>query len=243
MTDGHGYVFEVQWDDPESELSRQPILGMGRFEHEAVAFDAANGLYYLTEDDHSEESVSFLYRFRPDDPSPRPGALHAGGTLEALAAGEDGPARWLPVDPDNAHAAALEAGATRFRRLEGCTLAAGAIWFADTDGGPERLGQLFRYVPAHERLELVFESDDDSRLDRPDNLTTAPRGDVVAAEGGPGENRLLGFTPAGDVYSLARSVEDLFAGPCFSPDGTTLFVNLYRAGMTLAIRGPSAERL
>ena len=241
MAEGHGYVFEVQWDDPESELSRQPIFGMGRFEHEAVAFDT-DGLYYLTEDDHSEESVSFLYRFRPDDPSPRPGALHAGGTLEALAAGEDGPARWLPVDPDNAHGAALEAGATRFRRLEGCTSGRCGL----VRGHGRRPGAPRPALPLSARAgasRALFESDDDSRLDRPDNLATSPRGDVVAAEGGPGENRLLGFTPAGEVYSLARSAEDLFAGPCFSPDGTTLFVNLYRAGMTLAIRGPSAERL
>jgi secreted PhoX family phosphatase len=243
VSEGHGYVFEVQWDDPESELSRQPILGMGRFEHEAVAHDPGSGLFYLTEDDHSDPSVSFFFRFRPDDPTPRPGALHAGGTLEALAALEGGPARWLPVDPERAHDDALDAGAARFRRLEGCTFSDGAIWFADTEGGRDGLGQIFRYVTADGRLELVFESDDDSRLDRPDNLATSPRGDLVAAEGGPGENRLLAFTSTGDIYVLARSADDLFAGPCFSPDGTTLFANLYQAGLTLAIRGPTASSL
>ena len=28
------------------------------------------------------------------------------------------------------------------------------------------------------------------------------------------------------------------AGACFSPDGTTLFVNIQRPGMTVAITGP-----
>jgi len=28
------------------------------------------------------------------------------------------------------------------------------------------------------------------------------------------------------------------AGACFSPDGTTLFVNIYEPGITLAVTGP-----
>jgi len=41
---------------------------------------------------------------------------------------------------------------------------------------------------------------------------------------------------AGLAARGARDAE--FCGGCFSPDGTVLFVNLYRPGLTLAIRGP-----
>ena len=33
-----------------------------------------------------------------------------------------------------------------------------------------------------------------------------------------------------------------FAGSCFSPDGSVLFVNMQGPGLTLAIRGPWKER-
>ena len=38
---------------------------------------------------------------------------------------------------------------------------------------------------------------------------------------------------------IAKSrVQTEFAGACFSPDGSTLFVNFYAPTMTLAIKGP-----
>ena len=43
----------------------------------------------------------------------------------------------------------------------------------------------------------------------------------------------------GQIYTLARLHADTeLAGACFSPDGSILFVNAYRPGRTLAIRGP-----
>ncbi len=51
---------------------------------------------------------------------------------------------------------------------------------------------------------------------------------------------LLGVTPAGEAYPLARN--DLngneFAGPTFSPDGKILFVGIQSPGHVLAITGP-----
>jgi secreted PhoX family phosphatase len=39
-------------------------------------------------------------------------------------------------------------------------------------------------------------------------------------------------SPAGEVFQLARNLRNTieFAGACFSPDGKTLFVNLYGRG-------------
>ena len=131
----------------------------------------------------------------------------------------------------------------------------------------QRLGQIFRYIPASNTLELFYEGDDSAgliegeddsgrdyaRLDRPDNITIAPWGDVIVAEDGGGINKLVGFTPEGQSYVLAIHTipypyleeEGLpanflseVAGPTFSPDGKTLFFNVQDPGTTFAVWGP-----
>ncbi len=51
---------------------------------------------------------------------------------------------------------------------------------------------------------------------------------------------MAGITPEGQVYVFAsnRLNNSEFAGPTFSPDGKTFFVNLQNPGITLAIWGP-----
>ena len=52
-------------------------------------------------------------------------------------------------------------------------------------------------------------------------------------------NRLRGVTPRGEVYTLAfLHLQTELAGACFSADGSTLFLNIYSPGRTLAISGP-----
>ena len=58
-------------------------------------------------------------------------------------------------------------------------------------------------------------------------------------------NRLVGLTRSGHAFDFAANVFSTseFAGPCFSPDGRILFVNLQGnsvpgSGMTCAITGP-----
>ncbi len=58
-------------------------------------------------------------------------------------------------------------------------------------------------------------------------------------------NRLIGLTMAGSAFEFAVNTFNAseFAGACFSPDGRTLFVNIFGdgspgSGMTCAIRGP-----
>ena len=74
----HGYVFEVAAGAGSG--TAEPIVGMGRFVHEAAAVDPATGDVYLTEDNRN---VSALYRYRPADTTPAPGALARGGRLQA----------------------------------------------------------------------------------------------------------------------------------------------------------------
>ena len=74
----HGYVFEVA--DDAAESIAQPIVGMGRFIHEAVAVDPATGHIYETEDNRN---VAAFFRYVPDDTSGQLGSLHHGGRLQA----------------------------------------------------------------------------------------------------------------------------------------------------------------
>jgi secreted PhoX family phosphatase len=145
---------------------------------------------------------------------------------------------WRPVDPEDAHREALAAGCARFRRLEGCEFAEGALWFADTAGGPDKGGQIFRYRPAGRTLELFYEAGDRRHTEQPDNLTVTPFGDLWYCTDG--RRRLVGLTPAGEVYEVARNRlnDSEFAGPTFSPDGRTLFLNVQSPGLTFAVWGP-----
>lgn len=244
----HGYVFEVMPDDPENDLSKTPIRAMGSFRHEAAGVDPATGIVYLTEDD---SRLSFLYRYVPDDPSPVPGALHKGGKLQVMTLeqgtfntnlanpGHKFGVVWRHVDPEEPHEAAEELGAARFKRLEGAYFAGGAFWFDDTEGGEERLGQIFRYLPDTDTLELFYEGTKSKKMHKPDNVVVTPWGDLWFAENGGGSDRIMGITPEGQVYAFASNQLNIseLAGPCFSPDGQTFFVNIQDPGVTLAIWG------
>jgi secreted PhoX family phosphatase len=93
------------------------------------------------------------------------------------------------------------------------------------------------------RLEVRFGVNPDYASDNPDgpdNITVSPFGGLVLAEDGAGLQHLLGVSPAGTTYLLARNVlnDSEFTGPTFSPDGGTLFANIQDPGIQLAIRGP-----
>lgn len=283
----HGYAFEVDPRDPENNISKAPIRGMGFFSHEAIDIDSRTGIAYLTEDDFRGQQVdpeaevpegpegtftrsSFLYRYIPDNRSSRPGALHDGGKLQAMAIQQRpqynsdlGVTRerfqvvWIDVNPEDPHADALAGGAARFQRLEGCHFEGGAFWFDDTSGGENRHGQVFRLIPSGDPLgggtdilELFLEGDSERQMDSPDNLVVTPWGDIWLAEDGDGIQRIQGITPEGRTYTFARNrlvgadeegTASEFAGPTFSPDGQTFFVNIQHPGHTFAITGPFAD--
>jgi uncharacterized protein len=276
----HGYVFEVDPNDPENDLSKTPILDMGFFSHEAVDIDPATGIAYLTEDDFrgsipddpNDEivadvpnteggrgtRVSFLYRYVPNDRTQSPGALQRGGQLQVMTLdkrrnynadlafpGERFQVIWKDVNPEEPHESAEDLRAARFGRLEGAYFAGGAFWFDDTIGGEARLGQIFRYLPGSNTLELFYEGTEPGKMESPDNIVVTPWGDLWFAEdetieGGDTVNRVMGITPDGQVYPFATNRLNVseFAGPTFSPDGKTFFVNFQDPGITFAIWGP-----
>ncbi len=276
----HGYVFEVDPRNPENRLSKTPIVDMGRFSHEAVDIDPRTGIAYLTEDDFEgliddddpslDTRRSYFYRYLPNNRRARPGALQEGGTLQVakldeapsdadfIDLGQRFTVRWITVNPETPRDDALAVDATRFNRLEGAYFKGGAFWFDDTAGGEARLGQIYRYLPATNTIELFYEGTDKNRLESPDNITVTPWGDLWVAEDGDYGNRIVGFTPEGRSYVFANNrvpfqsspgVPDgepgersEFAGPTFSPDGSTFFVNIQSPGITYAIWGPFKPR-
>ena len=169
---------------------------------------------------------------------------------------------WVDLDDvdnpdDRLRYRAFDKGAARFARGEGMwwgqSAGRGCVYFACTTGGEKRAGQIWKLTPSRGEgrlalreeapvatLELFIEPDDTSVLENADNITFAPWGDLVVCEDGPGDQFLLGVTPKGQVYKLARNArsEGEFAGATFSPDGTSLFVNMQVDGMTLAVTGP-----
>lgn len=260
----HGYVFEVPAFAEPALADPKPIIAMGRFNHEAVCVDPSSGIVYLTED----RGDGLLYRFVPV----RPGQLHRGGRLEALAlegltsfdtrnwsgqsvkVGMTVDTRWIPlqdINPskDDLRDRGFKAGAARFARGEGILWADGSAYIVCTNGGSARRGQVWQFTPhpmagtIDERagkLTLFAEPNDADVLDMPDNIGVAPWGDLILCEDGPADQFLVGLTPEGKLYKLARNAQNTseFAGACFSPDGSTMFVNIQVSGLTLAITGP-----
>lgn len=244
----HGYNFEVS---ARGQVSKPiPLVAMGRFRHEAIAVDTTTGYIYQTED----QLDSCIYRFRPSDRQ----NLQTGGTLEALVIKDFSqidtsvnfplnktyPVEWVKledVDPqhDTLRYEAQSKGAALFKRGEGICHGNGSIYWTCTNGGRAGVGQIFRYDLAKEEIELFAESPTSEVLDYPDNLILSPFGDLIVCEDGAGEQFLVGITPQGQYYRLARNAfnNSEFAGVCFAPDGKTMFVNIYKPGMTLAIWG------
>ncbi|WP_296335336.1 alkaline phosphatase PhoX [Reyranella sp.] len=166
--------------------------------------------------------------------------------------------RWIDLDgvdsaQDDLRLRGASNGAVRFARGEGIYFGKDELYFCCTSGGAARLSQIMRYRPSPKeghtfekdapgRLQLFIESSDAGTLNFGDNITVAPNGHLIVCEDqytDVVDNHLRGITPDGHVYSFARLHEQTeLAGACFSPDGRTMFVNIYSPAKTLAITGP-----
>jgi uncharacterized protein len=196
-------------------------------------------------------------------------------TIDSKQLGATYPVDWVTIDrpdPDleggepNCFDQGTANGGARFRRLEGAWPdGQGSVYFTSTDGGNAYHGQIWRYTDdgAEQTLTLMFESPGPSVLDSPDNLCITPRGGVLICEDdvtpasadtfslAPGLtqiNRLVGLSGEGVPFVFAvncMSPSEL-SGVCFSPDGNTLFFNVYGVesdgtGCTVAVTGPWAD--
>lgn len=250
----HGYVFCAPLD-AETVQPARPLVGYGRFRHEAVALDLQTFHAYLTED----EPDGCFYRFVPHTRErPFEGqlfALRVSGifgedTSKNLRPGQRVPVDWVRIpDPEarqrSTRKQAQEQGAALFRRGEGCWSDEHSVVFTATTGGLKQKGQIFRLHWSREPtqpdiLEVIAEASSTEDWKHPDNITIAPWGDIIFAEDGRSHQHLRGLTPSGEVYPIAQNAlsHGELAGVCFSPDGSTLFCNLQVDGLTVAIRGP-----
>lgn len=266
----HGYTFEVP-ATAEPALSKPvPLKAMGRFNHEAVAAHPATSIVYQTEDAYD----GLIYRFIPD----QPGRLAGGGKLQALCVidqpgldtrnwdgrnvspNETLAVRWCDLEnidapEDDLRKRGFADGCACFARGEGMWFGNDAVYFACTNGGKKKKGQIWKYTPSPLEglpeeesqpgmLELFIEPNNGELVENADNLTVAPWGDLIVCEDGAEENFIFGVTPAGGIYRFGKNAMSYseFAGATFSPDGSTLFVNIQKEGLTLAISGPWQNR-
>lgn len=263
----HGWVFEVP-ATAEPKLQRaEAIYDMGRFNHEAVAVDPATGIVYLTEDRGDGLFYRFipnkpgrlveggtLQMLAVVD---RPALDTRNQQTQTIDTGTHLPVRWMDCEDvrspdDSLRTRGAAAGAAIFARGEGIAWSDDGIYIVCTNGGKAKRGQVWRYHPSPVEgkpeetadpgtLELFIEPNDASVVDMPDNCTVAPWGDLILCEDGAGpDSFLLGVTRDGTVYKIGRNAisSSELAGATFSPDGSTLFVNIQRDGLTLAITGP-----
>lgn len=156
-------------------------------------------------------------------------------------------------------------GGARFRRLEGAWWGTTTGYFLATSGGTVvpsggGEGQVFEYNPIAETIRLIYNSPGAVECENPDNITVTPRGGLMLCEDNSGSTsndaeRLLGLTLTGGVFTFAKNNivltssyssvigpgdyrQNEWAGACYSPDGTWLFVNIQTPGVTFAITGP-----
>lgn len=253
----HGYVFEVPVD---GTATAQPIVGMGRFAHEAAAVvsnpnRAQYGDVYLTEDAGSGNNCGF-YRYRPTTP----GNLAAGGTLTALKikgkakstnlypstmTAKRWDVEWVAVPQPGStgvFSRARQKGAATFRKLEGAWYGEQehVIWFVSSDTGSKNLGRIYKLDIANNVLHMVYESKSGTALDMPDNLTVLSNGDVLLCEDPNSRRpRVHMMNAAGTtIFPLveSNSTGTEFVGVTFH--GKWLFLSSQAQGITYAITGP-----
>ena len=248
----HGYIFEV--NPNKKGLNRpKPLKAMGRFNHEAVAFDSYNNAY-LTED----RSDGLIYKFIPKTKNNLDEGELFALRIKSLKDGrnwnssstkvrEKYSADWVKIedfDPedDTIRNEGMVKGATPFARPEGIISDNKSIFICCTSGGRLKKGQIWKLNPTSTNellIELWYEVQDEASLNMPDNITIAPWGDLIICEDNSDINRLWGLTSRGKPYLIAQNsyTGSEFAGVCFSPIDNTMFVNLQWNGLTIRIDG------
>jgi secreted PhoX family phosphatase len=261
----HGYIYEVP-ASASAETAVEPLYNLGLHYPEAAVVDPETGIVYIT----SDRNPCGTFRFIPDTP----GDLAGAGRVQMLAiegftvpgvgydtrtgqqVGVKLPVTWVDIDDPSNEAAyrtdalytykqGLAKGGATFSRGEGAVYSRNSVFFASTDGGNAKLGQIFELHLKNndvQELELIFESTDEAALAAPDNICASRlNNNLIICEDGSGAEYLHLLRRSGNqIYRLAEhrypgQTGSEWAGACFSPDGQTLFANVYSAGAVFAI--------
>lgn len=263
----HGYIFEVP-ATADGLVTAKPLKAMGRFNHEAAVVDPRTSIVYLTEDRGDSlfyrfipkvfgklarggklQALAIKHKPKFDTRNWLQMNMPQNFWLET---------EWVDIEnpespEDDLRQQGLEKGAAMFARGEGIHWGDNELYFCCTNGGFEHLGQIMRYQPSKYegqleetlhpgKVQLFLESQNSSLFNFGDNLTVTPFGHLLVCEDqytDEVDNHLRGVTPEGELYDFAKlHSQTELAGACFSPDGSTLFVNIYSPSKTLAITGP-----
>lgn len=266
----HGYVFEVPASS-RSMVDAQPLKSMGRFNHEAACVDPKTGIVYLTEDRWDSLFYRFIPNQAgklSQGGKLQALKIHGMDKFDTrnwengnMLRGTEYACEWIDLDnvdgeKDDLRIRGHEKGATLFARGEGIHFENGEMYFCCTNGGRKKLGQIMRYRPSAFEgskqetkspgvLSLFLESDSEASFNYGDNIIVASNGHLLVCEDQYSDvvnNKLKGIVATGEIYDFAKvRWQTEPAGVCFSPDGSTLFVNLYSPTATLAITGPWNE--
>lgn len=209
----HGYIFEVPADTSLTAANPNPIVDMGRMNHEASALDTQTGYWYLTED---QGSANTLYRFIPHNVNGGLNSLHQGGRLQGLKVRnqpnkdlryptlcQEFEIEWVDIANPDLDSASLSSvvgnvnasgpyrqayanGAAIFGANEGCWVANGVVFFTDkaVSTSPARAGRIWALDLATSTLRAIFVSNDLQVGNSPDNICISPRGGLLFNEDG-----------------------------------------------------------
>ena len=176
--------------------------------------------------------------------------------LPVISVGQTFKVEWVDLDDveapkDDLRYRAFEADAARFARGEGMWYGDGAIYLACNSGGRKEIGQIWMYTPSNAEgesgeaaspgtLELFIDPNDSTLIENADNLTVAPWNELCVCEDrGSRTARIISVTSDGQPFVFAAChLKSELAGATFSPDGSTLFVNAQKSGLTFAVTGP-----
>jgi uncharacterized protein len=233
-----GRIFEC---DPVGALAAVDRPALGRFNHEAVAFNGIDSRFYLTED----RPDGRLYRFTPTTS----GSI-ASGLLEVARVAGTGPGgvvTWLLVPDPGGSATPTRfqvPTSTPFNRAEGIACFGPEVNFATT--GDNRI---WSYDVTTHTLVVVYDAGTSTTpmLTGIDNLDVSRGGDILAAEDG-GNMQIVAITPAGSLVPIVQLIghdASEIAGPAFDPSGTRLYFSSQRGtsgtpfgGITYEVSGP-----
>jgi uncharacterized protein len=262
----HGYNFEVP-ATYETKVARPLALkAMGRFNHEAIAVDPRTSIVYQTEDRRDGLIYRYIPDVPGKlAAGGRLQALAIKGSRSLdtrnwgwgprISVRQSFAVEWVDLKntdspSDDLRFQGFANGCARFANGEGMSYGQGSIFFTCTSGGHAQKGQIWKLTPsgfegtADEKknagsLELFIEANHPNQFQNADSITMSPGGEVYICEDNEIEDHIVGVTQNGALFKFAKNAmnDSEFAGAVFSPDGSTLFVNIQTPGLTLAITG------